>query len=275
MARVIVLGGGDLASAVIHKLHRSGFEVIVLERNTPTVVRRTVAFANAVYEGSWEVEGVASRLAESFDEARMLVGEGIIPVMLTGLEEALRQLRPDALIDCTLSKRSPSYTKEIAPVVIALGPEYTAGVHVHAVIETARGHDLGRIILQGKAKDNTHTPGNIGGYTHERVLRSPAEGRLKTDRKIGDLVKKGDVIGTVSGEAVISQIDGIIRGLVHGDVVLRKGMKTGDVDPRGIEEYCYTISDKGRNIAGSVLEAVLMLGKANVLLEKDFKVHKG
>ncbi|GAU77099.1 selenium-dependent molybdenum cofactor biosynthesis protein YqeB [Fusibacter sp. 3D3] len=256
--RVLVRGGGDLASAVIQKLYRSGFEVVVSELETPKMVRRTVSFSNAIYENPYVVEEIEAVWIKSVDEIKTLLAQGKIPVMTTLESEMIDFFKPDVFVDATVSKKEVNYTKAYAQVVIGLGPNIEAGVHAHTVIETSRGHDLGRLIFSGWAKENTHIPGDIGGYTHERVLRAPCAGLMKCDKKIGDLVRAGEVIMTIAGKPVKAKLDGVLRGLIHESVKITEGLKIGDIDPRGNTHYCFTISDKGRNIAGGVLEAVLI-----------------
>lgn len=257
--RVLVRGGGDLATAVIQKLYRSGFSVVVCELKNPKMVRRTVSFANAVYEGAYIVEEIEAVHLEDVHEIDDVLSKGKIPVVTADESEVYEHFKPKIFVDATLSKKKVNYYKDYADIVIGLGPNIEAGKDAHAVIETSRGHDLGRLILSGFAKENTHIPGEIGGYTHERVLHSPCDGTIKANRVIGDFVSKGDVVLTVDEVEVKSKINGVLRGLIHESVPARKGLKIADVDPRGIIHYCFTISDKGRNIAGGVLEAILML----------------
>lgn len=253
---VFVRGGGDLASAVIHKLYRSGFLVAVGEIEKPRMVRRSVSYGNAVYTENFEVEGIGSKRVKDLDEVESLWQAGLIPIVVNQEAAFLERFQPEIFVDATLSKRQVDYDKAIAPIVIGMGPEIIAGVQAHVVIETARGHDLGRLIFEGKAAPNTHEPGVIMGYSSERVLRSPAEGHLQTDLEIGAHVKKGDLLGRVGEEAVIAPLSGVLRGWIHPQVPLKPGMKIGDIDPRDDESYIWTISDKGRNIAGGVLEAI-------------------
>lgn len=256
--KVLVRGGGDLSSAVIQKLYRSGFQVVVSELEKPKMVRRTVSFANAIYENPYVVEELEAVWIKSVDAIETTLAQGKIPVMTISESEIYDFFKPDVFVDATLSKKKVNYTKAYAQLVIGLGPNIEAGVEAHTVIETSRGHDLGRLIFKGLAKENTHIPGDIGGYTHERVLRAPCTGLMKCDKKIGDLVSVGDVIMTVEGKPVRAEIDGVLRGLIHESVKITEGLKVGDIDPRGHTHYCFTISDKGRNIAGGVLEAVLI-----------------
>ncbi|MCH4887800.1 EF2563 family selenium-dependent molybdenum hydroxylase system protein [Acidaminobacter sp. JC074] len=257
--KVLVRGGGDLASAVIQKFYRTGFNLVVSELPTPIVVRRTVSFCNAVYEGTFSVEGIKAVHIESCDEIDKCHQEGSIPVLT--VDEALikEAFQPHIFVDATLSKKQVDYHIGDYQIMIGLGPEIEAGVNVDTVIETCRGHDLGRLITNGFAKKNTSIPGFIDGYAKERVLRAPCSGKVESKYEIGDSVSKGDRIMTIDGQPVYAKIDGIIRGLIHPSITATKGLKVGDVDPRGKLDYCYSISDKGRNIAGAVLEAVMIL----------------
>ncbi len=262
MKKVLIRGGGDLATAVIQKLHRSGFDVLVKELDNPRMVRRNVSISNAIYEGEITVEDVRAKFVKSMDEVNKCLDERVIPVVTIDEQEIFDKFKPDVFIDATLRKKpSPDYSKDTADIVIALGPSIVAGKDADVVIETNRGHDLARIIFEGKAEENTHEPGNIAGFTSERVLRAPCDGQLEHVHKIGDLVKKGEVITRVNGQDVCTVLDGVVRGLIHPSVKAHKGLKLGDVDPRGNVEYVNTISEKGRNIAGGVLEAILILSK--------------
>lgn len=259
---VVVKGAGDLATGVIHRLARAGFPVIATELAHPTVVRRTVAFAEAVTLGAITVEEVTCRLATSFAAIQTVLAEGEVPVVVDPAGSMLKQLRPTVLVEATLSKYNSGIMIEDAPVVIALGPGYEAGKDVHAVIETNRGHNLGRVYLHGRAEPNTGVPGAIGGYTIDRLLRAPGAGRLYSVRQIGDLVQAGEKVALVRSATneefpVTASISGIMRGLVRDGLDVTSGMKVGDIDPRAAREHCFTISDKSRAIAGGVLEAIL------------------
>ena len=256
--KVLVRGGGDLASAVIQKLYRSGFQVVVSELETPKMVRRTVSYSNAIYENHYVVEEIEAVWIKSVDEIDTRIAQGKVPILTLDETEIYDYFKPDVFVDATVSKKAVDYTKAYAQLVIGLGPNIEAGVDAHVVIETSRGHDLGRLIFSGFAKENTHIPGDIGGYTHERVLRAPCAGIMKCDKKIGDLVSAGEVIMTIDDEPVKTEIDGVLRGLIHENVKITEGLKVGDIDPRGDTHYCFTISDKGRNLAGGVLEAILI-----------------
>lgn len=254
---VIVKGGGDLGTGVAYRLHRAGMRVVVTEQAQPTVIRRTVAFATAVYEGEIEIEGVVARRAQDASEAMRFLGEGLIPVVVDPNVSLRHKLKPTAIVDAIIAKRNLGTTIHDAPIVVALGPGFTAGVDVHAVVETKRGHYLGRVILEGQAAPDTAMPGAVMGYKRERVLFSPAEGLFRAERHIGDRVTEGQVVAYVGDAPVRANISGVLRGLLAEGLPVREGMKIGDIDPRGVVEHCFTISDKALAIGGGVLEAIL------------------
>jgi xanthine dehydrogenase accessory factor len=259
---VAVKGAGDLATGVIHRLVRAGFVVMATELPNPTVVRRTVAFAEAVTLGEMTVEEVTARRAASVEEIWAALVERLVPIVVDPDGGLLKEMHPAVLVEATLSKYNSGVSMNDAPIVVALGPGYEAGKDVHAVIETNRGHNLGRVYLHGCAEPDTGVPGAIGGYTIERLLRAPCAGILYGVRHIGDMVQVGEtvaVINTGDGEAVpvSAAIPGILRGLVRDGLSVSNGMKVGDIDPRAAREHCFTISDKSRAVAGGVLEAIL------------------
>ena len=272
---VAVKGAGDLATGVIHRLSRAGFAVIATELPEPTVVRRTVAFAEAVTRGEMTVEDVTARLATSLQDIQATLAGGRVPIVVDPDGTLLRQMHPSVLIEATLSKYNSGVTMDDAPIVIALGPGYEAGKDVHAVIETNRGHNLGRVYLRGCAESNTGVPGAIGGYTIERLLRAPCAGALYGVRQIGDLVQAGETVAVVRTNEisdnetapVVATISGILRGLMRDGLHVSSEMKVGDIDPRAAREHCFTISDKSRAVAGGVLEAILYL------LNRRYSVH--
>jgi len=253
---VMIRGGGDLATGAALRLYRSGMEVVVCETAVPTSIRRTVCFSEAVRLGETEVEGVTARRAE-LEEIPELLEEGIVPVLADPEGRCIEMLEPDAVADLILAKRNLGTAIDMAPVVVAAGPGFTAGVDCHAVVETMRGHYLGRVIYEGSAQPNTNIPGLIGGYAGERVLRAPADGIFEGARKIGDHVQPGDIAGTVNGEPMVCTIGGILRGLLADGVPVKKGMKSGDVDPRCEPAHCQCVSDKALAVGGGVLEAIL------------------
>lgn len=270
---VIVRGGGDIATGTIYKLYRCGFKVLILEVENPSAIRRNVAFSEAVYEGWQKVEDVTCYLAESLEEAVSMLEDGKLTILVDPEGECIRELKPLAVVDAILAKRNMGTKKVMADIVIGLGPGFTAGnteeCDVHAIIETMRGHSLGRIIYEGKAIANTGIPAVVGGYGIERVIKSPGKGILYSKKKIADSVKAGDVVAVIQDErikhSVTASIDGILRGMIRDGYPVTEGFKIADIDPR-MEEYenCFTISDKARCIAGGVVEAILHLkGKCN------------
>ncbi len=264
---IIVRGGGDIATGTIYKLKNCGFPVLVLEAEQPSAIRRPVAFCEAVYGGTQTVEDMTVTLAHDLDEAVSLLEKGELPILVDPKGEAIEKLKPFAVVDAILAKKNLGTHREMAPITIGLGPGFTAGENgdVHAAIETMRGHDLGRIIYNGSALPNTGIPGDVGGYTKERVIHSPAAGLLKPVKIIGGSVKKGETIAYIENEqgriAVEATMDGLLRGLIRQDYPVKSGMKIADIDPRYSEyKNCFTISDKARCIGGAVLEAILNLG---------------
>ena len=294
---IICRGAGDLATGIIHRLHRAGHRVIALETDYPAAIRRQVSFCEAVYDGSAAVEGVTARLVPALADAETdtetysgindtpaahIVSEkwdssaieavleaGEVPLLIDPKGESIALLKPDVVVDAIIAKKNLGTTINMAPLVIGVGPGFTAGQDVHLVIESMRGHNLARIITDGMAQPNTGVPGNIAGFTSERVIHAPAAGYIHDVRKIGDIVQKGDEIARIypdkeSYDNALSEyvpvnatITGIIRGLIREGYYFRKGFKIADIDPRESElSNCFTISDKARSIAGSVLEAV-------------------
>lgn len=294
---IICRGAGDLATGIIHRLHRAGHRVIALETDYPAAIRRQVSFCEAVYDGSAAVEGVTARLVPALADAETdtetysgendtpaahIVSEkwdssaieavleaGEVPLLIDPKGESIALLKPDVVVDAIIAKKNLGTTINMAPLVIGVGPGFTAGQDVHLVIESMRGHNLARIITDGMARPNTGVPGNIAGFTSERVIHAPAAGYIHDVRKIGDIVQKGDEIARIypdkeSYDNALSEyvpvnatITGIIRGLIREGYYFREGFKIADIDPRESElTNCFTISDKARSIAGSVLEAV-------------------
>jgi len=255
---ILVRGGGEMASGVAHRLHRSHFKVCLLEVSQPLAVRRGVSFCEAVYEGEKEVEGVCSKFIPTLEEIHAVWEEGKVPILIDPESKKTRDfLKPHVLIDAIMAKGNLGTKISDAPLVIGLGPGFTGGEDVHFVIETTRGHHLGRVIPEGTAEPDTGIPGDIGGYTVERVLRTMKKGKFHGQRSIGDHVSKGSVVAVVDDYPVIAQISGMLRGLLRDDVEVRKGMKVGDIDPRDKRELCFAISEKSRAIGGGVLEAIL------------------
>ncbi len=254
---IVVQGGGELASGVAHTLFSSGMKVIILEIAQPLCVRRTVSFAQAVLDKKIEVEGVQGVLAETPDDIPKILAGKKIPVYIAHLPDAIDLFKPVAVINATLSKKNNGMDKDLAPLTIALGPGFVAGQDVDVVVETKRGHYLGKLIYNGSALKNTGIPEKVEGYGIERVLYAPCDGILTHIRDIGASVRRDEVICRVSNVAVKAPFDGMVRGLIMNHRNVSKGIKIGDVDPRNDRNYCYTISDKARTVGGSVLQAIL------------------
>ena len=262
---IVIRGGGDLATGVALRLYRSGMDVVICETAVPTSIRRTVCFSEAVRLGEMMVEGVTARRAVP-EEIPALLAAGIVPVLVDPEGDCIPGLRPDAVVDAILAKRNLGTSMDIAPIVVAAGPGFTAGVDCHAAVETMRGHYLGRVIFEGSPLPNTNIPGLIGGYAGERVLRAPADGVFAGAKRIGDRVEAGDVAGYVAGKPMVCTIGGTLRGLLADGVPVTKGMKSGDVDPRCEEAHCRCASDKALAVGGGVLEAILYFsGKRRAL----------
>jgi len=255
----LIKGAGDLATGVALRLYRSGFAVVMTELAHPTVVRRTVAFAEAVVQGRVAVEGVEGVLADDATQVRRLLAQGAIAVVVDPGAAVRHELRPLLLVDAIVAKRNLHTRLTDAPAVVALGPGFVAGRDAHAVIETRRGHSLGRVITAGEALPDTGIPGEVGGHGAERVLRAPEDGILRAAREIGDRVRADEIVAYVGDVPVRSQLDGVLRGLIRPGLYVSAGLKLGDVDPRGSREDCYLVSDKALAIAGGVLEAACAL----------------
>ena len=256
--RVVLRGAGELASGVAWRLYRANIRrLVMLEVPAPLAVRRSVCFCEALHQGWQTVEGVQAVKAADVSGVQRAWDTGQIPVLVDPEARLLPRLAPDVLVDATLAKRNQGTRMKDAPLVIGLGPGFSAGRDVHRVIETNRGHNLGRVIAAGAAEADTGIPATIAGYSMERVLRSPANGVFGTRRRIGERVRSGEAVGAVAGAAVTVRLDGILRGLIRPGTPVSAGLKLGDVDPRGEESYCHTISDKARAVAGGVLEAIL------------------
>ena len=253
---VIIRGGGDLATGVAVRLFRAGFSVMILEVNHPTVIRLPVSLARVVYENKAIVEEIEAVLIPSWEKAKDTVKQGKIPVLVDPEGCCIEKLSPAVLVDAILAKRNLGTKIDQAPLVIGLGPGFTAGEDVDVVVETMRGHNLGRVYYQGQAAPDTGVPGEVGGESKRRLLRAPAEGKIVPLHSIGDIVKAGEVIAEVEGVPLRAEISGALRGLIYPESWVSKGMKVGDIDPRGIREYCFTVSDKARSIGGAVLEAI-------------------
>lgn len=263
---VVVRGGGDIATGTIQKLHHCGFPVLALESEMPSAIRRQVALSEAVYEGESRVEDVVCRLARTVEEAERIWAMGQVPMMVDPGGEIIKRIRPWAVVDAILAKKNLGTHRGMAGITVGVGPGFFAGRDVDMVVETMRGHNLGRLIEEGEAMKNTGIPGVIAGYGKERVIHAPAAGMLRGLCRIGDFVEQGQAIAElVRGEEnasvlVEASISGLLRGLIRDGYPVKKGMKIADIDPRASEkDNCHTISDKARCIAGGVLEALLYL----------------
>ena len=256
---VLIKGAGDIASGIAAKLWRSGIDVVMTDLTDPTSIRRTVCFSEAIRNGVTTVEDIEAEKAEDIKDIERILKEKRIPVFADPGCTIAGKVNFDAVIDAILAKKNLGTSINDAPCVIAVGPGFTAGVDCHACVETKRGHFLGKVIYRGSCIPNTGIPGNIGGYTEERVLRSPADGVISTVKDIGDHVEEGETVAFVNEQPVVCRISGVLRGLLPDGTPVFKGMKSGDVDPRDDSSYCRTISDKASAVAGGVLEALLNL----------------
>lgn len=254
---ILIKGAGDMASGVAYRLKRSGFPLIMTELATPLMVRQAVCFGGAVYSREVEVEGITARRVDTPAEARLLANTDTIPVLVAPKSEIAAIFHPRVLVDAIMAKANTGTNIDDAPLVIALGPGFTAGVDCDAVIETNRGHWLGRVMYTGQAEPDTKKPGPVKGHVADRVLRAPADGHVVAVAKLGDQIKQGQLIARVGAQEVRAPFDGVLRGLVHPAVAVTIGFKIGDLDPRGVTRHCFTISDKSLAVAGGVMEAIL------------------
>jgi xanthine dehydrogenase accessory factor len=254
---VVIRGGGDIGTGVALRLYNSGFEVVITEVEQPRVIRREVAFASAVYDGRTTVEGVDGVKAATVEEVVKLLREPAIPVVVDPNCTIAVGLKAGVVVDARITKNNKNMRKDMAPLTIGLGPGFNAGRDVHIVIETNRGHNLGRVIREGYAQPNTGVPEVVDGCGEERVLRAPCYGRVKNILRIGDKVGVDDAVCYVGDQTVRSALKGVVRGIIINGMEVTKGLKIGDIDPRGIREYCFSVSDKARAIGGGVLEAIL------------------
>ena len=255
--RVLIRGAGDLASGIALRLFHAKMEVVMTDLPRPTAIRRTVCFSQAILFGTMTVEDVTAVFAETPEAAVSILKEKKITVLADPEAACIAALRPDAVVDAILAKRNLGTKITDAPCVIGVGPGFTAGVDCHACVETMRGHTLGRVITEGSPIPNTNIPGLIGGFAGERVLRAPADGIFRQRLEIGDMVEQNEIAGYVGTEPMRCQISGVLRGLLADGTPVHRGMKAGDVDPRGEVSYCQLVSDKALAIGGGVLEAIL------------------
>ena len=254
--KILIKGAGDLATGIGWRLKKVGYRVWMTDLTIPTAVRRTVSFSRAIYEGEAEVEHITARCVHNMTEAEQAEADGMIPVFVDPEAKIKDFFQPDVVVDAIIAKKNLGTGIEDAGLVIGVGPGFTAGIDCHYVIETKRGHYLGKVIDQGSAIPNTGIPGNVGGYTVERIIRAQADGEFKPIAAIGDYVKAGDIVAYSGGVPVCGAISGIVRGMLQEGVTVYKGMKAGDIDARCERDHCFTISDKARAIGGGVLEAV-------------------
>lgn len=253
-----IKGAGEMATGVAWRLWQANIRnIFMMEIPRPLAVRREVSFCEAVHDGSKTVDGVTAVTVKGTEDIKRAWAEGKIAVIVDPRWETIGRIGPEVAIDAILAKTNLGTTMKEAPLVIGLGPGFQAGKNVHTVIETNRGHNLGRLIFSGVAEANTGVPGEIGGYSTERVLRAPCDGVFQAKRRIGETVRRGDMVGDIAGIALTAGIDGMIRGLLRDETDVQEGMKLGDIDPRGKREYCFTVSDKALCIGGAALEAIL------------------
>ncbi|MBS3937321.1 MAG: EF2563 family selenium-dependent molybdenum hydroxylase system protein [Peptococcaceae bacterium] len=275
---VVIRGAGDLATGVAQRLWRAGFLLVMLEQDEPRMVRRTVSLATAVYAGEMQVEDIVAKLVteplprEQGPAVALLEGywrQNLVPIVIDPSTATIDLLRPFAVVDAIMAKKPTRTHVSQAPIVVALGPGFVAGVDAHAIIETNRGHHLGRVLREGSAAPNTGIAGLVGGYARERVLRAPARGVWWPEKQIGDLVALGETVGMVKddGQAtlVLAEMAGRVRGQLYPRLMVTAGQKIGDIDALATYEDCFTISDKARSIAGGVLEALLWLSRRRFL----------
>jgi len=254
---ILIKGAGEMATGVAHRLYVAGIRnIIMTEIPAPLSVRRSVSFCEAVFEGAMEVEGVKAEKIDHIEDCRSVWERHGVAVFVDPQWRSISALKPHVVIDAIMAKRNLGTKKDEAPLVIGIGPGFTAQEDVHVVIESNRGHNLGRTLYRGAAEPYTGIPGQMMTYTKERVLRAPIAGMIRHVRALGDSVKAGDLVARVDDTPVFAPIDGILRGLIR-EIAVTEGEKIGDVDPRAKPEYCHTISEKARAIGGGVLEAIM------------------
>ncbi|MCF2612771.1 selenium-dependent molybdenum cofactor biosynthesis protein YqeB [Fusobacterium perfoetens] len=256
--KVVIRGGGDLATGVAEVLYQSGFKILILDIEKPSSIRRSVCFSEAIYDGVVKVENIICKKVENENEIEKCWSEKIIPIMVDEKGEIIKKIKPDVVVDSIIAKKNLGTTKEMAPITVALGDGFEAGKDVDIVIETMRGHNLGRIITSGRAMKNTGIPGEIKGVSKDRVIYSKANGRFSSVKKIGDTVQKDEIIGYVGDVEIRGKISGVLRGIIREGYEVTENMKIGDIDPRTEEKNnCFTISDKARSLGGAVLRAIM------------------
>ncbi len=256
---VLIKGAGDLATGIAYRLKKSGFDIVMTEIDNPTTVRRTVAFSQAIFDNEIEIEGIKGIKVNNINEIHKEIKKGNIPIIIDKEANIIKKLKPKVIVDAIIAKKNLGTSINDAPIVIGVGPGFEAKKDCHLVIETKRGHYLGKVIEEGSAIPNTGIPGNIGGYTKERIIRASSNGKIRPVVKIGDYVKKGEVIAYIDGVEVVAEIDGIVRGMLQEEIEVFKGMKSGDIDPRCEKDHCFT-----RSIGGGVLEAIMYMNSKNL-----------
>lgn len=256
--KIVIRGGGDLATGVAEVLYQSGFKILILDIEKPSSIRRSVCFSEAIYDGIIQVENIICKKVENENDIEKCWNEKIIPIMVDEKGEIIKKIKPNVVVDSIIAKKNLGTTKEMAPITIALGDGFEAGKDVDIVVETMRGHNLGRVITSGRAMKNTGIPGEIKGVSKDRVIYSLANGRFSSVKKIGDTVQKDEIIGYVGDVEIRGKISGVLRGIIREGYEVTENMKIGDIDPR-IEEKnnCFTISDKARSLGGAVLRAIM------------------
>lgn len=256
--KVVIRGGGDLATGVAEVLYQSGFKILILDIEKPSSIRRSVCFSEAIYDGVTKVEDIICKKVENENDIEKCWNEKIIPIMVDEKGEIIKKIKPNVVVDSIIAKKNLGTTKEMAPITVALGDGFEAGKDVDIVVETMRGHNLGRVITSGRAMKNTGIPGEIKGVSKDRVIYSLANGRFSSVKKIGDTVQKDEIIGYVGDVEIRGKISGVLRGIIREGYEVTENMKIGDIDPR-IEEKnnCFTISDKARSLGGAVLRAIM------------------
>ncbi|MBN4050773.1 MAG: molybdenum hydroxylase [Alkaliphilus sp.] len=258
---VLIRGGGDIATGIAHRLFKSGYSVVITEIEKPTAIRRTASFAQAMIDGEITIEDVTAVKVYDADEIGQALKQKKIAIIIDETGDVIEKINPDVVVDAILAKKNLGTDISMAKIVIGVGPGFEAKKDVHAVIETNRGHHLGKVITNGKAQTDTGIPANIKGHTYDRVIRAKNDGKIKHNAKIGDKVESGQVIAFVGEQEVKAKISGILRGLIQTCIYVDENAKIADIDPRGEREYCFSISDKARAVAGGVLEAIMYLEK--------------
>ncbi len=257
---VLIRGGGDLATGVAFRLYKSGFKVVIVELPKPLAVRRLASFSEAIYAGEVTIEGITAKKVSDIDDplrVLQLLSKGRIPTLIDPEGKSVQTVHPNVIVDARMLKAGPEALKHTAKLYIGLGPGFVGGANCHAAIETQRGPWLGRVLWDGPTQPDSGTPEAVGEKQNERVLLAPADGVLVAMKTIGDLVKKGETLAEVNGQTIVAPFDGVLRGLIHPEVEIHKGMKIGDMDPRNDPQLCNHISDKALAIGGGVLEAIL------------------